>query len=223
MLLLLLLLLLLLQLSPRLWHAPHAHPCPLPSLPDGISLLKLDGSPPAPSAAPSDAASTGNVRPSSRSGLSTVSAAGVSSSLVALDPGAVPLSAAAASRPVTPRSPGAALEALKKFDAGSGGMMSLTADAISPASVPIGLGLHLLRPTSASRHHASHPARPPSAALAGSGFTHATRPVTPKGPLTALVAQQSAAAAAAAASVASVSLFQVSNSTVLFAPFHLLH
>lgn len=172
-----------------------------------MSLLKLEGSPPAPSTAPSDTTPTGSTRPSSRSGLAFPGSAGASSSLVSLDAGTAPLPASSVVRPSTPRSAGASLEALKKFDAGgsgSGGMVPLAAEAALPASVPIGLGLHMLRPMSSSRGLAS---RPPSAGLAG-GMAHAARPVTPRGPLTALVAQQSTAAANAA--IGSISSIQVS-------------
>ena len=127
----------------------------------------------------------------------------------------------AVQRPITPRAAGAAVDALKKFDAASsvGGMVPLAAEGRSScSSVPIGLGLHLLRPMSGSRSHA--PAFPslPQSSLAV-GVVQAGRPVTPKGPLTALVAQQSAAAAAAAAAATagSISLIQVrSGGAVLF-------
>jgi hypothetical protein len=88
--------------------------------------------------------------------------------------------------------------------------MSLEAEARpSSASVPIGLGLRLLRPVSSSRGHAPSL----SAQLQGAGLAGGVaRPITPRGPLTALGVQQSAAASAAA--VASVPFMQVGTARV---------
>ena len=128
------------------------------SFPERISLLKLDDSPPAPSGpGPTDAASASSARPSSRGGLSWAGVGGLSSSLVSLDAG-TPAASAPVTRPVTPRAASAALDALKKFDSGGGGMVPLAADGRpNTASVPIGLGLNLLRPLSSSRGHAPPP------------------------------------------------------------------
>jgi hypothetical protein len=187
------------------------------SFPDGISLLKLDNSPPAPStAASTDATAPACSRPSSRGGLACASAAGMSSSLVSLDAGTP--SQPIAARPVTPRAAAAVPEASKKFDSGSGGMVPLAAEGRpSTASVPIGLGLHLLRPMSSSRGHVpSLSIQPHSAGLAGVLAGGHARPVTPKGPLTALGVQQPAAATAAASAVGSIPFLQVSSHSSVF-------
>jgi hypothetical protein len=172
------------------------------SFPDRISLLKLDDSPPAPSGpGPTDAASASSARPSSRGGLSWAGVGGLSSSLVSLDAG-TPAASAPVTRPVTPRAASAALDALKKFDSGGGGMVPLAADGRpNTASVPIGLGLNLLRPLSSSRGHA-----PPlsMSSTAGQTGASAARPITPRGPLATVGAQKPAAAA-----LGSIPLMQV--------------
>jgi hypothetical protein len=131
---------------------------------------------------------------------------GSTSSLVSLDAGTPLTQSVPIARPITPRgSAVAAIEVLKKFDASSGScgaMIPLAGERqANLSSVPIALGLHLLRPKSGSRGHAlSLPMRPPSAGLAGAAVGVAARPVTPRGPLTALLAHQTSAATSEAAS-----------------------